>query len=195
MTGLPFVFVRLTGCHQRCVYCDTAYAFKGGEKKTVQNILDEVSHFPCRHVLITGGEPLLQANTPLLAQSLLDKGYVVSIETSGNRDVSVLPPAVIVVMDLKTPGSHEEGRNNYANIDLLKPKDEVKFVVTDEGDVRWSLAKVSEFSLTLRCHVSMSPTAMSLHPVIAKHILESGLNIRQQTQLHKIIWPERDRGY
>lgn len=190
LAGLPCIFIRLTGCHQRCVYCDTEYAFFEGKKQSIAEITENIKKFPCKNVLITGGEPLLQQNTPLLMQLLLDLGYAVSVETGGNLDISVLPADVVVVMDLKTPTSGEMHRNNNDNIKFLKAKDEVKFVVMNEADIDWALAQIKEHRLDQICHVSMSPTQKDLHPVVAEKILASGIKIRQQMQFHKYIWPE-----
>jgi 7-carboxy-7-deazaguanine synthase len=195
LAGLPFVFVRLTGCHQRCVYCDTEYAFYEGKKMTIGEILEKVESYASKNVLLTGGEPLLQGNCGLLAEELLKRGYRVSVETSGNRDVRQVPRDVIKIMDLKTPGSLEMELNTYENLNYLEAKDEVKFCVTNEADLVWSLDQIRERKLYNLCHVSISPTAEGLLPKIADAVLASGLPIRVQTQLHKIIWPAKDRGF
>ena len=147
------------------------------------------------NVLVTGGEPLLQSNTGLLMRKLLESGYQVSVETSGNRDISGLPREVIKIMDLKTPGSGETIMNNYNNIGYLDAKDEIKFVVMNEQDIDWSIALIREKKLEGLCHVSISPAAVNLNQLIAEKILASGMTIRQQIQLHKLIWPQRERGY
>lgn len=195
LAGLPCIFIRLTGCHQRCVYCDTEYAFFEGEKMTLEQILTEIKKYSCKNVLITGGEPLLQSNTVLLMEELIDRAYTVAVETSGNRDVSCLPREVIKVMDLKTPCSGEAQMNNYNNIKYLDSKDEIKFVVMNEQDIDWSIAMIGEKKLENICHVSVSPTSNDLNAVIADKILKSGMKIRQQVQLHKLIWPQKERGY
>lgn len=195
LAGLPCIFIRLTGCHQRCVYCDTEYAFYEGKKMSLALILEEMSKYPCKNILITGGEPLLQSNTPLLMQKLLESGYQVAVETSGNRNISGLPRAVIKIMDLKTPASGEVALNNYNNIQYLDAKDEVKFVVMNEPDIDWSIAMIREKKLEALCHLSVSPAAENLNQLIAEKILESGMAIRQQIQLHKLIWPHKERGY
>lgn len=194
LTGLPCVFVRLTGCHQRCTYCDTEYAFYEGEKMSLAAILEKVAAYPVKNVLITGGEPLLQTNTGLLARLLLTAGYRVAIETSGDLDIRRVPREVIKIMDLKTPGSGEMHRNNYDNISYLEKKDEVKFVVTGAEDVVWSLRVIHERHLTEVCHVSISPTERAFLPDLAGQVLEEGLPIRLQTQFHKDIWPGSTRG-
>ncbi len=195
LAGLPCVFVRLTGCHQRCTYCDTEYAFYEGQKMTIANILAEIEKYGVKNVLLTGGEPLLQDNCKVLAQILIEQNYQVSVETGGNRDITVLPANVIKIMDLKTPASSEAGRNNYDNVPALTAKDEVKFVIMDQTDLDWSLATVERFKLDQICHVSFSPTNKELLPILADAIVASKKPIRLQVQFHKIIWPEKDRGY
>ena len=195
LAGLPCIFVRLTGCHQRCTYCDSEYAFYEGKKVTLGEIMDQIQAFPCHNILLTGGEPLLQGNCPLLAQLLLDAGYQVAIETSGNRDISCLPLAVIKIMDLKTPASHECHRNNYDNLKFLQKQDEIKFVVMNESDTDWALDLIRDKKLEGLCHLSLSPTDKTLLPVIADRILKSGLPVRLQIQFHKMIWPQKDRGF
>lgn len=194
LAGLPFVFVRLTGCHQRCTYCDSEYAFYEGRKMTLQQILDKVATFPCKRVLITGGEPLLQSQAPILMQELLKLNYTVSVETGGNRDISVVPDGVIKIMDLKTPASGECERNNYDNLNHLNPTDEIKFVIANESDIPWAMEQIKSRKLDELCHVSLSTTDLKLNATIAKSILDSGITIRQQIQLHKLIWPESKRG-
>ena len=195
LAGLPCVFVRLTGCHQRCSYCDTEYAFYEGRKMTLEEIVLEVEKYGIKNVLLTGGEPLLQDNCKVLAQILIDKNYRVCVETGGNRDITVLPADVIKIMDLKTPASKEEHRNHYDNVEALTPKDEVKFVIVDEGDLTWSLATVERFKLDQICHVSFSPTNKELLPILADAIVASKKPIRLQVQFHKMIWPDKDKGY
>lgn len=195
LSGLPCVFVRLTGCHQRCVYCDTEYAFFEGQKITLAAIQDAVQKFPCQNLLITGGEPLLQSNTPVLVRRFLDSGYRVAVETGGARPVEVLPRDVIKIMDLKTPGSGESHRNRYENLKHLDQKDEIKFVVTGPDDMDWSLNLAREHDLTSRCHVSLSPVSLDLLPEMAEKILAAGIPVRLQHQLHKLVWPQKERGF
>lgn len=195
LAGLPCAFIRLTGCHQRCVYCDTEYAFYEGRKATIGAVLDEVAKFPTKNALITGGEPLLQENCPELARALIERGYRVAIETGGNRDVSKLPREVVKVMDLKTPASAECERNDYGNLSHLDAKDEIKFVVMDGADADWALAETRDRELHELCHVSLSPTDRDLLPALADKILKSGLPVRLQVQFHKVIWKDKDRGY
>ncbi len=187
--GWPTVFVRLTGCPLRCVYCDTAYAFKGGESLSLDEILARVAGFGARHVTVTGGEPLAQRGCFDLLQQLCDQGYEVSLETSGALDVGDVDPRVSKVMDLKTPSSGESGRNRYENIDHLATKDQVKFVIGGEADYSWSLDKVREYALPDRCEVLFSPVA-DVMPAsqLAEWILRDRLPVRFQLQLHKILW-------
>lgn len=187
--GLPTVFVRLTGCPLRCRYCDTAYAFSGGEPLAASEILSRVAGLQARHVTVTGGEPLAQPGClPLLAQ-LCDAGYCVSLETSGALDVSGVDPRVIKVLDLKTPGSGEVGRNLYRNLDRLAPPDQVKFVICDRADYEWARAQIAERRLAGRCELLFSPAWGQQDPtVLADWILQDRLPVRFQLQLHKILW-------
>lgn len=190
--GWPTVFVRLTGCPLRCGYCDTAYAFSGGERRSAAEILREVAQYGARHVCVTGGEPLAQPGCLALLDALADEGYEVSLETSGALDVSGVSPKVVKVMDLKTPSSGEEARNRYANLDFLQPKDQVKFVIADDPDYQWAKAKVSEHRLAERCEVLFSPVAGIQNPTeLAEKILGDRLPVRFQLQLHKILWGDR----
>ena len=198
-TGMPCTFVRLTGCPLRCVWCDTAYAFHGGTRRTLDQVMREVEAKGCRLVEITGGEPLVQPGAALLARRLLDEGYTVLVETSGAVDVGVLDARVHKIMDLKCPGSGEEGRNLWSNLRHLTHRDEVKFVVAGLEDLEWAEKVIRERRLGDRVnHGSLG--AVLISPVwglqgledLAARILESGLPIRFQTQLHKHIWgPDR----
>ena len=187
--GLPTVFVRLTGCPLRCGYCDTEYAFQGGHKMSLGEVLTEVSAWRPRHVTVTGGEPLAQKNClPLLAQ-LCDAGYEVSLETSGALDVGGVDPRVVKVMDLKTPGSGECERNLMDNLRHLNPHDQVKFVICDRADYDWSREQLAGHDLARRCEVLFSPCHGRLPPAeLADWILEDRLPVRFQLQLHKYLW-------
>ncbi|HOP16581.1 MAG: 7-carboxy-7-deazaguanine synthase QueE [Chromatiaceae bacterium] len=187
--GWRTVFVRLTGCPLRCGYCDTAYAFKGGEWWDIDAILAQVAGFDARYVTVTGGEPLAQSECLTLLRALCDAGYRVSLETSGALDVSAVDPRVIKVMDLKTPGSGESGKNLYANIDHLGPQDQVKFVIADEADYQWSRTELQRWDLASRCEVLFSPVAGQMSATqLADWILRDRLDVRFQLQLHKLLW-------
>lgn len=190
MAGLPTVFVRLTGCPLRCGYCDTAYAFHGGRRMSLQEILDQVTSHGTRYVTVTGGEPLAQKAGCLdLLTRLCDIGYEVSLETSGALDVSAVDPRVVKVMDLKTPGSGECEKNLYANIERLNSKDEVKFVICDRRDYDWSKDVLARYGLDERCGVLFSPCAGRMDATaLAEWILEDRLPVRFQIQLHKFLW-------
>ncbi|MGB5450609.1 MAG: 7-carboxy-7-deazaguanine synthase QueE [Sedimenticolaceae bacterium] len=187
--GWRTVFVRLTGCPLRCGYCDTAYAFKGGDWWEIDNILETVAQYEARHVTVTGGEPLAQTECVNLLTALCDAGYQVSLETSGAIDISTVDPRVVRVMDLKTPGSGEMDKNLYANIEHLRAADQVKFVITDEADYQWSRDQLQRWDLAVRCEVLFSPVAGDLPPAqLADWILRDRLDVRFQLQLHKVLW-------
>lgn len=187
--GLPTVFVRLTGCPLRCTFCDTAYAFHGGEKKEISDIVAEVAAYQPRYVTVTGGEPLAQKGCIPLLSALCDLGVEVSLETSGAIDISQVDPRVICVMDLKTPGSGEVAKNRYDNIALLKAQDQLKFVVCDRADYEWSKHKLTEYDLTDRCEILFSPIHGDLAPSdLADWIIEDNLPVRMQIQMHKYLW-------
>ena len=187
--GWRTVFVRLTGCPLRCGYCDTSYAFKGGEWWELDAILEQVASFQARHVTVTGGEPLAQPECLALLSALCDVGYHVSLETSGALDIAEVDPRVVVVMDLKTPASGECARNRYANIELLKPTDQVKFVIADADDYAWSREQLERWDLPARCSVLFSPVFGVIAPTdLAEWILRDRLDVRFQLQLHKLLW-------
>lgn len=187
--GLPTVFIRLTGCPLRCVYCDTAYAFSGGEKKTLAEIIDTVKQFNTRYVTVTGGEPLAQPACHALLTLLADEGYNVSLETSGAMDVSAVDSRTVKVMDLKTPASAEMDRNLYSNIEYLQAQDQVKFVIADETDYQWSKQMLQQYQLSERCQVLFSPVMGQMQPQwLADKILADQLPVRFQIQLHKFLW-------
>jgi len=187
--GLPTVFVRLTGCPLRCGYCDTAYAFTGGEWWELPQVLEKVASFGARHVCVTGGEPLAQRNCLPLLTALCDAGYRVSLETSGAMPVHEVDPRVTRVVDVKTPGSGEEPRNLYDQLSTLGDRDQIKFVITDRADYEWSVARVRELQLAERSRVLFSPSHEQLSArQLAEWILEDRLPVRFQLQLHKYLW-------
>lgn len=187
--GFPTVFVRLTGCPLRCQYCDTAYAFQGGDWRTIDDLLDQVRAFGVKHVCVTGGEPLAQKNCLPLLTGLCDAGYQVSIETSGAMPLDGVDARVVRVVDVKTPGSREERRNRYADLELLRADEQVKFVICDRADYEWSRARVEELGLARRCTVLFSPSADQLPArELADWILADRLPVRFQLQLHKVLW-------
>ena len=187
--GIPTVFVRLTGCPLRCQYCDTAYAFHGGEWWEASAIIERVRQLGARYVCVTGGEPLAQKNCPELLASLCDEGWRVSLETSGAMSLDGLDPRVVLVVDVKTPASGEEGRNRYEELQRLASKDQVKFVICDRGDYEWSREKVRALALDSRCAVLFSPSHEQLPARdLADWILADRLPVRLQIQLHKYLW-------
>lgn len=187
--GFPTVFVRLTGCPLRCTYCDTAYAFHGGQWWEQAAVLERVRELGARHVCVTGGEPLAQrACLPLLA-ALCDAGHAVSLETSGAMPLAGVDPRVVKVVDIKTPGSGEEHRNRYEELEGLQSTDLVKLVIGSRADYEWSCAKVRQLQLTGRCTVLFSPSYQELPArQLAEWILEDRLPVRFQIQLHKYLW-------
>lgn len=187
--GLPTVFIRLTGCPLRCQYCDTDYAFSGGELQSIADILTQVANYHPRFITVTGGEPLAQPACLELLEQLADKGYQVSLETSGALDVSRVDPRIMKVMDLKTPASKEEPRNLYSNLQYLNAQDQLKFVICDAGDYAWAKDKITQMSLDKQCEILFSPTMGQQDPTeLAEWILRDQLNVRFQLQLHKILW-------
>jgi len=188
-TGLPTVFVRLTGCPLRCRYCDTEYAFTGGERMGLDDILERVRRHRVRHVTVTGGEPLAQRHCLVLLERLCHTGFDVSLETSGALDISAVDPRVTRVMDLKTPASGESSRNRFENIAHLLPHDQVKFVVCDREDYLWVRQVIARRDLTAICEVLVSPAHGRIDPTqLAEWVLEDRLPVRFQMQLHKILW-------
>lgn len=192
--GIPTVFVRLTGCPLRCLYCDTTYAFKGGEAVEVAEVLGRVADYGVRFVTVTGGEPLAQPGALDLLTALCDEGYEVSLETSGAIDVAAVDPRVVKVLDLKTPASGECGRNLFANLAHLRPSDQLKLVICDRPDYEWAKVQLDEYGLAQRCEVLFSPSYGQLEAhVLAEWILHDRLPVRFQIQLHKVLWGE-ERG-
>ena len=187
--GLPTVFVRLTGCPLRCVWCDTTFSFSGGEPATIDSILARVAKYPARQVCVTGGEPLAQKECLPLLSALCDAGYEVSLETSGALDIAGVDPRVARVMDLKAPDSGEGDKNRWENLGLLTPRDEIKIVVASRTDYEWARELIRERRLDTLCPVLLSPAQGLVDPTaLAEWILEDGLNVRLQLQLHKLLW-------
>ena len=189
--GWPTVFVRLTGCPLRCQYCDTEYAFFGGQWWDIDAILGEVAKHGARHVCVTGGEPLAQKRCIALLRRLCDAGYIVSLETSGAIDIGEVDPRVSRVVDIKTPGSGEVARNRWDNLPLLTPHDQVKFVICSRADYEWARDVLAEHRLHERCDVLFSPSYAQVRPrELADWIVEDHLPVRFQMQLHKALWGE-----
>lgn len=189
--GLPTVFVRLTGCPLRCNYCDSEYAFSGGEDMALDAILKQIDTWSPNYVCVTGGEPLAQKASLNLLRRLCDAGYEVSLETSGALDIAEVDPRVIIVMDMKTPSSTEVERNLLHNLTILHVKDQLKFVIADRADYDWACALVKQHMLEAQCEVLFSPVHGALAPQqLAQWILDDRLQVRFQMQLHKILWGE-----
>ena len=190
--GVPTVFIRLTGCPLRCSYCDTSYAFQGGEWLSIDQIMQQLAQYATRFVTVTGGEPLAQKGCLELLKRLCDQGYQVSLETSGALDISAVDKRVSRVVDLKTPASGEMAKNRYENIEFLTPHDQLKFVICDRDDYDWAVAQLQQHDLANRCEVLFSPCAGQLAPTdLANWILADQLPVRFQLQLHKILWGDR----
>jgi len=187
--GLPTVFIRLTGCPLRCSYCDTAYAFTGGQSSKISEILNRVAEYSPRYVTVTGGEPLAQKNCLLLLGELCDAGYSVSLETSGALDVSGVDPRVVRIVDIKTPSSGESEKNLWENLPLLNAQDEMKFVIGSEADYQWSRQVMEKYNIDEKFNVLFSPVHDVLRATnLAEWILRDRLKVRMQTQMHKQLW-------
>ncbi len=187
--GLPTVFIRLTGCPLRCQYCDTAYAFSGGNMMSIDGILEQVASFECKYVCVTGGEPLAQPDCIHLLERLCDAGYAVSLETSGARDIANVDQRVMIVMDLKTPDSNECDKNKWSNIPYLKQSDQIKFVLCSCEDYQWAKQMIVEHKLTDHAQILFSPSFEQLNATqLADWIIQDRLSVRFQLQLHKILW-------
>ena len=187
--GLPTTFVRLTGCPLRCHYCDTSYAFSGGDWMTLDEVVAQVAANSARYVTVTGGEPLAQPSCIPLLTKLSQLGFKVSLETSGAIDIAAVDPRVVKVMDLKTPASGESDKNLWSNLDHLSSSDQIKFVICNESDYEWCKARIFEHKLDQLCEVLLSPSQDELSPtILADWILRDQLNVRFQLQLHKVLW-------
>jgi 7-carboxy-7-deazaguanine synthase len=194
--GRPCVFLRLTACDLRCSWCDTPYAFYEGAKRPLSEVLDEVDRFDCGLVEVTGGEPLLQESVYPLMEALLERGKTVLLETGGHRSTARVPEGVVTVIDLKCPGSGEAGRTDWSNLDRLRPRDEVKFVVADRGDYEYAREVIAQHRLAGRvAAIHVSPVHGVLHPrTLSEWVLADSLPVRVQLQLHKYIWDPQTRG-
>lgn len=189
--GLPTVFVRLTGCPLRCNYCDTSYAFSGGVKMSLDDIIADIKKYDCKTVCVTGGEPLAQPACLDLLTKLADKNFNVSLETSGALDISKVDSRIVKVMDLKTPSCGEVEKNRYENIKFLTAQDQVKFVIADDDDYNWSKKIMADYDLANRCQILFSPVVPTQNPTeLAEKILADRLPVRFQIQLHKLLWQD-----
>ncbi len=195
-SGRPCIFVRLTGCNLRCTYCDTQYAYEKGEKMEVDRIMRKVSEYKCRWVEITGGEPLIQSETPLLVSRLLDNGYVVMMETNGSQDISPIDPRCIKVLDMKCPSSNESEKNDVKNLKKLHSKDQIKFVISNHEDYTFAKNIISSHCPDFPGNrILFSPVYGKLPPAEpAEWILKDHLDVRLHLQIHKYIWPDKDKG-
>ena len=190
--GLPTVFVRLTGCPLRCSYCDTAYAFTGGEWMPIDAIIEKLQQYKTSHITVTGGEPLAQKNCITLLQKLCDLGYDVSLETSGAVLVDQVDRRVVKILDVKTPASNEEAKNKLENFAFLHAEDQVKFVICDEKDYIWSKQIIEQYQLESKCEILFSPSHAQLEAaILADWVLRDQLKVRFQVQLHKYLWGDK----
>ena len=202
-SGLPTVFVRLTGCPLRCVYCDTTYSFTGGERLSLEAIMADIAQYPCKRVCITGGEPLAQPNCIALINRLLEAGYEISLETAGALSVADVPEAVSKVMDIKTPSSGESDKNLWSNLNYLTQHDQLKFVIMNRSDYKWSKQQLIDYKLDQKVGTVWFSPMFNVHDnkdsavevpnlarELAEWILEDAIPVRLQLQLHKIIWAD-----
>lgn len=193
--GYPFILIRLSKCNLRCRYCDTKYAYKSGENRTISSIMNQIAEYPLERVEITGGEPLLQEETGKLIQALLDRNYEVLLETNGSQSIENIPDSVVKIIDVKTPGSGEENSFYRDNIDFINKQDNLKFVITDKNDFDWSKKFIKQYQLESKCEILFSTVKEELsYSTICEWILEEGVNVRFQPQLHKLIWPNQAKG-
>ena len=187
--GLPTVFIRLTGCPLRCTWCDTKYAFTGGEWLEIDAILRQIKTYATPYVCVTGGEPLAQKRCIQLLDKLIENGYSVSLETSGAVSIAEVNDKVVTVMDLKAPGSGEKEKNLYENINYLDAKDQIKFIIKDRADYHWCQDIIERYNLIDKCEILLSPVAGELNPTdLAQWILDDKMLVRFQLQLHKVLW-------
>lgn len=196
LAGLPFVFVRLTGCNLRCRDCDTRYAYGEGTPWSVERIVDHVTRFSCRRITVTGGEPLTQATTPQLIARLLDEDWLVTLETNGSMDVAPVDPRCIKIIDVKCPSSGMQDRNRWDNLKQLNPQDQIKFVIADRSDFDFACKKVAAVGDRISAsQILFSPVHGILPPEqLADWMLETHIEARLQIQLHKYLWPDIQRG-
>ncbi|MCK5145785.1 radical SAM protein [bacterium] len=193
--GHPCIFIRLTGCNIRCNYCDTTYAYEKGKLFSIELILEHLEHYNCGLVEITGGEPLMQSETSDLARTLIASGYTVLVESNGTLDIGLLPPGTHVIMDIKSPGSGVSEMMNWQNMDRLTDDDEVKLVLSDRADYEWARSIIYKYALHKRSNTLLSVVAGRLNPEdLAAWILEDELEVRLQLQMHKILWPNDEKG-
>jgi len=193
--GLPFTFVRLTGCNLRCSYCDTQYAYEEGTERSIDQVLSEIQQRGVSRIVVTGGEPLLQNEIYTLCSQLADRGFIVLIETNGTISIKNIDQRVYRILDLKCPGSGMDAHMDFKNIGYLTARDEVKFVISDRSDFQWALAIIKRYNLEQIPNILMSPAHQALHPrELAEWIIQEKLNARLQLQLQKYIWPDKMRG-
>jgi len=196
LAGRPCIFVRLSGCNLRCAYCDTKYAYEAGEEMDVDRVLDNIRRFNCGLVEITGGEPLLQPETPALVRKLIEQNYTVMLETNGSLDIGTVDPRCIKVVDVKCPSSGEQDQNLFANLEKLCKHDELKFVVETKEDYQYAKEQLLRNDIALPPgHIHFSPVFGKLSPqTLSAWILEDNLNVRMTLQMHKLIWPNKEKG-
>ena len=188
-SGLPCTFVRLTGCNLRCSWCDTEYGFFGGKKMSIDDVFQEIEKLNCPLVELTGGEPLLQPKVALLADRLLDAGYQVLVETGGHMDIDIVSSRAVRIVDMKCPASEMTDKNDYKNLERVTNQDEIKFVIQNKEDFIWAEALIKQYKLESKCTVILSPVFGVMAPLeLTDLLLESGLNVRMQMQLHKLLW-------
>ena len=194
-TGQPCIFIRLTYCNLRCTYCDSEYTFHEGKDMLIDDIIKKIKEFPCNLVEVTGGEPLFQKNCIALLEKLSNYNYKILLETSGSLSIKEVPKNVINIIDFKCPSSNMKKKNLWENIDYLKPNDEVKFVIGNRKDYDWAKTKIKKYNIDSNCNVLISPVYKEIESkTIIEWILEDGLNVRFQIQLHKEIWEDKTKG-